>query len=92
MLIEKDNDYILIIDRVESIMRLVQKENFQDLIIAFNKVESELSNIDKYLFYFDIEDSRGHQHEEKVLINRGILEYDLNHLYNILYKTFQKYN
>ena len=41
---------------------------------------------------FDIEDSRGHQHEEKVLINRCILESDLNHIYNILYKTFQKYN
>ena len=91
-LVERKDGYTFIIDRVESIMRLVQRENFIDLVIAFNKVESDLSNISKYLFYFDIEDSKGVQHEEKVVLNERLIESDLNEIYNILYHTFKKYN
>lgn len=82
---------MLIIERVESIMHLVQKESLTDLTIAFNKVEKDNVNDDFYLFYFDIEDSKGNQHEEKIVLSDDLL-LDLNRIYNILYHTFKKYN
>lgn len=92
-LIERnDSSHTLIIDRVESIMRLVQRENYLDIVVAFNKVEYDSNNVSKYLFYFDIEDAKGIQHEEKVVLNERLIESDLNEIYNILYHTFKKYN
>ena len=82
---------MLIIERVTTIMHLVQKESLSDLIIAFNKVEKENINDTCYLFYFDIEDKEGKQHEEKVILTDEVL-LDLNRIYNILYNMFKKYN